>query len=245
MLSCNMILQVCLFIVCLFVCLFVCQKLAQRAGGEPVEQSQSELSGEKPVQQPYRRMLPGMKLKQDGEGGGGEGGEGVRRGVEGEEEGKEEEEEDDGVTPSLPTPRKRLMNFKIPLIDRGGKRRDQGFSSIVARRKLFSDGGESWLSFVATQDGLVWQPLYTLICCSRSCADKGTAPYSDISSDEAFSSEAEEEEEEEEGEGGGSDEEGGSWVESPAAESSSRWEIVYPKTMYYRKAFRSSFFMHS
>ena len=71
--------------------------------------------------EPYRRMLPGLKVRPDGE-----------TGV------SEEEEEGE---PSLPTPRKRLMNFKIPLINRGAQRRDQSLSSIVARRRLFSDEG--------------------------------------------------------------------------------------------------------
>jgi len=74
----------------------------------------------KPVVEPYRRMLPGLKVRPDGEAGGSE-----------EEEGE----------PSLPTPRKRLLNFKIPLINRGAQRRDQSLSSVVARRRLFSDEG--------------------------------------------------------------------------------------------------------
>ena len=45
----------------------------------------------------------------------------------------EEEEEE---KPSLPTPRKRLMNFKI---NRSGQCSDQSLSSVVARR-LFSEG---------------------------------------------------------------------------------------------------------
>ena len=76
----------------------------------------------KPVVEPYRRMLPGLKVGMDGAAGASE-----------EEEGE----------PSLPTPRKRLMNFKIPLINRGGQRRDQSLSSVVARRRLFSDEGTS------------------------------------------------------------------------------------------------------
>ena len=50
-------------------------------------------------------------------------------------EGAEEEEE----APSIPTPRKRLLNFKIPLVRGAGQRRDQQMS-VVARRKLFKEG---------------------------------------------------------------------------------------------------------
>lgn len=89
-------------------------------------------------------MLPGMKLKKEGENEVMDGNcsrrdsknneaEG-REGVEGDE-GEEEEEE----RPSLPTPRKRLLNFKIPLVRGAGQRRDQQMS-VVARRKLFRDG---------------------------------------------------------------------------------------------------------
>ena len=49
-------------------------------------------------------------------------------------DGREEEEE----KPSLPTPRKRLMNFKIPLV-RGSQRRDQR-QTVVARRRLYKSG---------------------------------------------------------------------------------------------------------
>ena len=87
-------------------------------------------------------MLPGMNLKKEGESersdsatrrdsksGVGEEGE---REEEGEGEGEEER-------PSLPTPRKRLMNFKIPLVRGAGQRRDQRMS-VVARRNLFRGG---------------------------------------------------------------------------------------------------------
>ncbi len=73
-------------------------------------------------------MLPGLKLGKETEEEGKE---------EREEEGEEEEEEGKGS--SLPTPRKkRLMNFKIPLINRGGQRRDQN-RTLVTRRRLFDE----------------------------------------------------------------------------------------------------------
>lgn len=75
-------------------------------------------------------MLPGMKVKDS------EPSE-KQRASEGEEgEGKEEEEEEGKPLP--PTPRKRLMNFKIPLV-RGSQRRDQQHS-VVARRRLYRGG---------------------------------------------------------------------------------------------------------
>ena len=56
-------------------------------------------------------------------------------------EGGEGEEEE---RPSLPTPRKRLMNFKIPLVRGAGQRRDQQMSSVVtSRRKLFRGGRDN------------------------------------------------------------------------------------------------------
>ena len=79
----------------------------------------------RPVQ-PYRRMLPGMKVKTDSD----------REEVEGEGGAKDEDEDEE--EPTLPTPRKRLMNFKIPLVRGVGERRDQSLS--VVRRRLF--GGE-------------------------------------------------------------------------------------------------------
>ena len=83
---------------------------------------------------PYRRMLPGLKVEQEAK----ETGEAGKDGAEDEAAGEEEEE-------TIPTPRKRLMNFKIPIINRGGQRRDQNLS-VVARRKLFSDEGSVWTS---------------------------------------------------------------------------------------------------
>ena len=90
--------------------------------------------------EPYRRMLPGMKLKKEPES---ERVGGIRldgKPGEGEEQVEEEEgEKEDEERPSLPTPRKRLLNFKIPLVRGAGQRRDQQMS-VVARRKLFRGG---------------------------------------------------------------------------------------------------------
>lgn len=98
-----------------------------------VEQSSSSTTSdkEKPSKtlEPYRRMLPGMKVKTESE----------RRPQEVSvaKENEEEEREES----SLPTPRKRLLNFKIPLVNRGvGQRRGQSLS-VVARRRLFSGEG--------------------------------------------------------------------------------------------------------
>ncbi len=71
-------------------------------------------------------MLPGLKVKKEGEGG--------------REEEREEEGDEEGAK-SIPTPRKRLMNFKIPILNRVGQRRNQSVS-VVARRRLFSEEGE-------------------------------------------------------------------------------------------------------
>ena len=56
---------------------------------------------------------------------------------------KEEEEEEEEEKPTLPTPRKRLMNFKIPLV-KGSQRRDQQ-QSVVARRRLFGEEQGMWV----------------------------------------------------------------------------------------------------
>ncbi len=79
--------------------------------------------------QPYRRMLPGMKVKTDSDR--------EPEEVGGDKDDLEEEEEE----PSLPTPRKRLMNFKIPLVRGVGQRRDQSASTVI-RRRLFGGKGE-------------------------------------------------------------------------------------------------------
>ena len=86
-------------------------------------------------------MLPGMNLKKEGEG---ERADSVTRRDSKSEVGEEGEREEEGEgegeeRPSLPTPRKRLMNFKIPLVRGAGQRRDQQMS-VVARRKLFRGG---------------------------------------------------------------------------------------------------------
>ena len=89
-------------------------------------------------------MLPGMKVKKEGEGA--ETDTATGQDVKGgdEEDGERErdvgeEGEGDEERPSLPTPRKRLMNFKIPLVRGAGQRRDQQMS-VVTRRKLFRGG---------------------------------------------------------------------------------------------------------
>ena len=53
------------------------------------------------------------------------------------EEGVAKEDEGEEL---VPTPRKRLMNFKIPILNRKDSRRDQN-ASVVTRRRLFSDEG--------------------------------------------------------------------------------------------------------
>ena len=126
---------------------------------------------------PYRRMLPGLKVR---EGGGLEGGEGGR---EHQREGEEEEEE----VKSIPTPRKRLMNFKIPIINRGDQRRGQR-ASVVTRRRLFSDEDETRDTSKRTR---------TVPLSSRRSSYMGMT--SDISSEELS------EPGEEEGEGEGSE----------------------------------------
>lgn len=156
--------------------------------------------------EPHRRMMPGMKAamvsteRRTSAG--------VDR-MDGEGESEEEEEE----KPTLPTPRKRLLNFKIPLL--GGQRRDQQKQqSVVARRRLFKgDRGDRgrklyphnklpflFISFSDEADESV----------KTHSVRQGRGYYSDISSSEDFSSE--EEDDEEEGEGlvsSGEDSEGG------------------------------------
>ena len=136
--------------------LFTQQKQSQKSEGSTTTTTTTTSTGEaaekeKPSRslEPYRRMLPGMNLKKEGEAssertdpaamrrdsksGVGEDGEREELGDrEGEGDGEEER-------PSLPTPRKRLMNFKIPLVRGAGQRRDQQMS-VVARRKLFRGG---------------------------------------------------------------------------------------------------------
>ncbi len=90
--------------------------------------------------EPYRRMMPGMKLADKGEATPTDDdklGDSKKREEE-DGEGEEEEEEEEEEEPSLPTPRKRLMNFKIPLV-KGSQRRDQQ-QSVFARRRLYRDG---------------------------------------------------------------------------------------------------------
>ncbi len=72
-------------------------------------------------------MLPGMKVASDPD-------------KEGWEEGEAKDDPaEDEEEPSKPTPRKRLMNFKIPLVPGVGQRRDQSMS--VIRRRLFGGKG--------------------------------------------------------------------------------------------------------
>ena len=81
--------------------------------------------------EPYRHMMPGMKEETSAE---------VR--IDGGVDRMEGESEEDEEIPTLPTPRKRLLNFKIPLL--GGQRRDQQKQmSVVARRRLFTDDSEN------------------------------------------------------------------------------------------------------
>ena len=86
-------------------------------------------------------MLPGMSLKKDGEGERTDttSRQDSNKSEVGEEGEREDEGEGEEERPSLPTPRKRLMNFKIPLVRGAGQRRDQQMS-VVARRKLFREG---------------------------------------------------------------------------------------------------------
>ena len=72
-------------------------------------------------------MLPGMKVKTDSD-------------REPEEVGGDKDDAENEEEPSLPTPRKRLMNFKIPLVRGVGQRRGQ--SATVIRRRLFGGKGE-------------------------------------------------------------------------------------------------------
>ena len=78
-------------------------------------------------------MLPGLRVVSDREKGEGR--------EDGGKEEEEEEEEEEEVVPAIPTPRKRLMNFKIPIINRSDQRRGQS-ASLVTRRRLFSDEGK-------------------------------------------------------------------------------------------------------
>lgn len=102
---------------------FVLQKLVQRDSTQPSEGADKEESSPCPLE-PYRRMMPGMKLEKETD-------------VSTEEQTHKDQDEGEGEEPALPTPRKRLMNFKIPLV-KGSQRRDQQ-QSVVARRRLFGE----------------------------------------------------------------------------------------------------------
>ena len=128
-----------------YVCYYVPQKQSQKSEGGSTFAAAAAMGDatekDKPSRplEPYRRMLPGMNLEKEGED---EDAHGRRDSKTGEGEKREEvegEEGDEEDGPSLPTPRKRLLNFKIPLVRGAGQRRDQQMS-VVARRKLFRGG---------------------------------------------------------------------------------------------------------
>ena len=131
----------------LHVCYFCPpQKQSQKTEGSATTTTASTgdaaAEREKPSRslEPYRRMLPGMNLKKEGESERSDSAirQDSKSGV-GEEGERDEEGEGEEERPSLPTPRKRLMNFKIPLVRGAGQRRDQRMS-VVARRNLFRGG---------------------------------------------------------------------------------------------------------
>ncbi len=183
--------------------LLLSQKLLQKSSSEPASTATAaDGATDKPPRpmEPYRRMLPGLKLEGEREG-------------EGEE--KEGEEEEEGCGTSLPTPRKkRLMNFKIPLINRGGQRRDQNLS-VVTRRRLFDEEGEAAEACFSKRELTWYQTDFTSIFPDEvlkrpsGSSKKLYLPsqLSDISSAEDFSSGESEEEEEEWGREGESTEE--------------------------------------
>ena len=139
--------------------------------------------------------MPGMKVKTEAAPPPGE--------KTGNERGDGEEEEEEEEKPALQTPRKRLINFKIPLV-RGSQRRDQQQPLV---RRLYRDSEE-----VAVDKGegkATSPPLLFPRSLKASPGDKSApskpsergyySDYSDISSSEYFtSSESEGEEEGEE-----------------------------------------------
>ena len=139
--------------------------------------------------EPYR---PGLKLEKRDK-------ESVREGQR-----KEEEEEEEEEPETIPTPRKRLMNFKIPILNRRDSRRDQN-ASVITRRRLFSEEGETcqnWLDksdrFVissAAEETRERKSAHTAKAVSRRSSYMGMT--SDISSEDLSEEEEEEEEEEE------------------------------------------------
>lgn len=96
-------------------------------------------------------MLPGLKVDERREKGGAE------------EWERDKGEEEDGEV-KIPTPRKRLMNFKIPIINRGDQRRGQN-ASVVTRRRLFSEEGE-WVTKSVRSDLKAGQtaPIWVNFC---------------------------------------------------------------------------------
>ena len=128
----------------LIILLLIPQKLSQKSEGGSISAAAAvsdTAERDKPSRplEPYRRMLPGMKLKKEGEDEDTRVGQDSKTGEGEKSEGAEGEEGDEEDRPSLPTPRKRLLNFKIPLVRGAGQRRDQQMS-VVARRKLFRGG---------------------------------------------------------------------------------------------------------
>ena len=125
----------------------------KQALSDKTTQESSTTDKEKTSQplQPYRRMLPGMKVKTDSD-------------REPEEVGGDKDDaEDEEEEPSLPTPRKRLMNFKIPLVRGVGQRRGQ--SATVIRRRLFGGKGEECVcACVCCVMCAVWEFTKTKIC---------------------------------------------------------------------------------
>ena len=95
-----------------------------------VDENTQENTEERPAkpQEPYRRMLPGMVVKVGSE-------------------------EDEDIHETTVTPRKKLINFKIPLLNRSSQRRS---SQHMARRRLYEEDEretrrrEGWKSLCTT-----------------------------------------------------------------------------------------------
>ncbi len=159
-----------------------------------MDKEKSSLASSRPLE-PYRRMMPGMRVKTGSSPAGEKSGkeQADREGEEGEGEEGEEDDDEEGDKPALPTPRKRLMNFKIPLV-RGSQRRDQQHS-VVARRRLYKDE-----QLGKPPTNLPPPPLTILSIEDTAPKRSERGYYSDISSSEYFtSSESEGEESSEEG----------------------------------------------
>lgn len=147
----------------------------QRSGDlVPVKIAEEEEEVEKPKKapEPYRRMLPGMVV------GGAD--------------------EESGAQDTPITPRKKLINFKIPLLARGNHRRSH--PSMMARRRLYEDEDRDSRKRQGTQHSFK-QVSFTLFSTGRHRHRRPNRPsrsflssLSDISSED-FSEEEEEEEE--------------------------------------------------